>query len=334
MISNEKILRKIILEIINAELKKRNLLAEKTLPADWRHWDAVKMPEPPPPGPKGPTGVGWVDKLRNKLTTVPPPDPEGEVKSQGKKVWTKEKYDAYVKKKNFYMKKYEIALNKQMAAEEAAGDNPAGQALSLKYKKEAAKYLKKAQRLNRYIWAMQKLKDDEAGYGYLAQPKSKRRRKSGKSGKSRCTGKGSGKWKMPANIPYKSFNEFYTALKGNAAALKALGRKDCRWGPKHNKAYGMLKGTAEPTARKCLPGQKAITNLKGKVICWPPKDRLGKKPQTRTKPEDESLAGLKDDPIFNWSGPGKTENFPLGPSLQEQRYDRLMDRLIKEIKKS
>jgi hypothetical protein len=331
MISNEKILRKIILEIINAELKKRNLLAEKTLPDKddaWGNWDAVKMPEPPPPGPKGSTGGGWVDKLRKKLTTLNPPDPEEEVKSQGKKVWTKEKYDAYVKKKNFYMKKYEIALNKQMAAEEAAGDNPAGQALSLKYKKEAANYLKKAQRLNRYIWAMQKLKDDKAGYGYLAQPKSKRRRK---SGKSRCTGKGSGKWKMPANIPYKSFNEFYTALKGDTAALKALGRKDCRWGPKHNKAYGMLKGTDTasavagtvlPPEPKCPPGQEAyMIKSIGKWECG-------------AKPKDESLAGLKDDPIFNWSGPGKTENFPLGPSLQEQRYDRLIDRLIKEIKKS
>jgi len=176
------------------------------------------------------------------------------------------------------------------------------------------------------------------------------KKRSGGGRKKRCSGKGWGRYKMPANIPYKSFNEFYAALAGNTAALKALGRKDCRWGPKHNKAHGLLKGSsyagsvatdsasavAGTAVPKCPPGQ-----------VWAPTNKsIGKAGKGRCvpKPKDESLAGLKDDPIMGFSGPGKTGGYDgfLNPresveskrTLEEQRYDRLMERLLKEIKKS
>ena len=164
---------------------------------------------------------------------------------------------------------------------------------------------------------------DPATTDPTAKPKVAVKKRRGKS--SRCAGKGWGRYKMPADVPYKSFKEFYTALFGNTEAQVALGKKDCRWGPKHDAAYKMLSGAGATAKKPCLPGQKRIEDLQGNSFCWPPKERLA-------STGDESLESFKDDSPF-----GKvklpyrpTTHHPLGPTLEEQKYQKLLDRILKE----
>jgi len=164
-----------------------------------------------------------------------------------------------------------------------------------------------------------------------AKPKVAVKKRRGKS--SRCAGKGWGRYKMPADVPYKSFKEFYAALAGNVEALAALGRKDCRWGSKHTAAYKMLSGAGATAKKPCLPGQKRIEDLQGNSFCWPPKDRI-KQAKTEIAPEDESLASIKNDPkALGWSGPRARQwesKESVKTLLADEKYERLLEQLLKE----
>jgi hypothetical protein len=164
-----------------------------------------------------------------------------------------------------------------------------------------------------------------------AKPKVAVKKRRGKS--SRCAGKGWGRYKMPADVPYKSFKEFYAALAGNVEALAALGKPDCRWGSKHTAAYKMLSGAGATAKKPCLPGQKRIEDLQGNSFCWPPKDRI-KQAKTEIAPEDESLASIKNDPkALGWSGPRARQwesKESVKTLLADEKYERLLEQLLKE----
>jgi hypothetical protein len=173
--------------------------------------------------------------------------------------------------------------------------------------------------------------------------------------------------RFPAGLKYKSYDEFYQAIDATKGRriydrlVKALGRRDHTWGPKHRKAYkmlaslkmrgadvsggfrelpdgtrvyddherkpgGQMAGIQEPTLY-CPDGYEPVKEKRpgGKTHCMKKSEGFG---------DDESLASIKNDPkALGWPGNRERQwesKESVKTLLADEKYERLLEQLLKE----